>query len=181
MCIRDRDWDESKSDYPPEAVFELFVKNMADARSNREPGKTIGNIAVRTNYEIPGTGSLFKSTGRKVRNITEGPYKEALFELNKKWENPNLWRTLKRISKDYTPGFYVAALDRQYNSDGEIELKSDENRIYVKIFGRTMWLSFLITFICLVLAFPIAYLMSCLLYTSPSPRDRTRSRMPSSA
>ena len=24
-------------------------------------------------------------------------------------------------------------------------------------------------------------LMSCLLYTSPSPRDRTRSRMPSSA
>ena len=26
-----------------------------------------------------------------------------------------------------------------------------------------------------------AYLNSCLLYTSPSPRDRTRSRMPSSA
>ena len=25
------------------------------------------------------------------------------------------------------------------------------------------------------------YLNSCLLYTSPSPRDRTRSRMPSSA
>ena len=27
----------------------------------------------------------------------------------------------------------------------------------------------------------IAFLTSCLLYTSPSPRDRTRSRMPSSA
>ena len=27
----------------------------------------------------------------------------------------------------------------------------------------------------------IEYLYSCLLYTSPSPRDRTRSRMPSSA
>ena len=27
----------------------------------------------------------------------------------------------------------------------------------------------------------LAELMSCLLYTSPSPRDRTRSRMPSSA
>ena len=26
-----------------------------------------------------------------------------------------------------------------------------------------------------------AYLTTCLLYTSPSPRDRTRSRMPSSA
>ena len=28
---------------------------------------------------------------------------------------------------------------------------------------------------------PIGVLMGCLLYTSPSPRDRTRSRMPSSA
>ena len=28
---------------------------------------------------------------------------------------------------------------------------------------------------------PITYFLNCLLYTSPSPRDRTRSRMPSSA
>ena len=28
---------------------------------------------------------------------------------------------------------------------------------------------------------PLAYFTDCLLYTSPSPRDRTRSRMPSSA
>ena len=27
----------------------------------------------------------------------------------------------------------------------------------------------------------VQYIMTCLLYTSPSPRDRTRSRMPSSA
>ena len=29
--------------------------------------------------------------------------------------------------------------------------------------------------------YPYIYLLTCLLYTSPSPRDRTRSRMPSSA
>ena len=28
---------------------------------------------------------------------------------------------------------------------------------------------------------PYLYILGCLLYTSPSPRDRTRSRMPSSA
>ncbi len=155
-------WDESTSEYPPESVFELFVKDMATARTNREPGKTIGNIAVRTNYEMPGTASLFKSTGRKVKKITEGPYKEALFELNKKWQNPDLWRTLKRISRDYSPAFYIAALDRQYNSAGEIEAKPEKNQIYVKIFWRTLWLSLLITGICLVLAFPISYLMSVL-------------------
>ena len=30
-------------------------------------------------------------------------------------------------------------------------------------------------------AMPVAVAGACLLYTSPSPRDRTRSRMPSSA
>ena len=29
--------------------------------------------------------------------------------------------------------------------------------------------------------YPMVYIYGCLLYTSPSPRDRTRSRMPSSA
>ena len=31
------------------------------------------------------------------------------------------------------------------------------------------------------LALGLEYNLTCLLYTSPSPRDRTRSRMPSSA
>ena len=35
--------------------------------------------------------------------------------------------------------------------------------------------------ICRVLGVDFIELMICLLYTSPSPRDRTRSRMPSSA
>ena len=33
----------------------------------------------------------------------------------------------------------------------------------------------------LVERMPVEYYGTCLLYTSPSPRDRTRSRMPSSA
>ena len=33
----------------------------------------------------------------------------------------------------------------------------------------------------LTMIWPVSNFLSCLLYTSPSPRDRTRSRMPSSA
>ncbi len=157
-----KSWDETASEYPDEAILEIFVNDMKSARKNREIGKTIGNIAVRTNYEIPGTASLFKSTGRKVKTLEEGPYKEALFEINKKWENPQLWRTLKRISSDYTPSFYVAALDRTYDANGDIVKKREELQIYVDIFWRTLWLSALITGICLILAYPISYLLSVL-------------------
>ena len=157
-----KDWDDTASDYPSEEVFELFVKDMQAARKNREVGRTVGNIAVRTNYEVPGVASLFKSTARKVKKIEAGPYKQQLFDINKKWENPRLWRTLKRTADDYTPGFYVAALDRTYDTEGNVIEKREELQIYVAIFWRTLWLSLLITMICLVLAYPIAFLMSVL-------------------
>ena len=155
-------WDETASEYPDEEIFKIFVEDIKLARENREVGKTIGNVAVRANYEIPGTASLFKSTGRKVKKLEEGPYKEALFEINKKWENPAIWKTLKRISNDYSAGFYVAALDRTYDENGQIVLKPEKLQIYVNIFWRTMWLSALITGICLLLAYPVSFLLSIL-------------------
>lgn len=155
-----QDWDEQ--DMPDEAVFEAFVKDMQTARANRTIGKTVGNLATRVNYEIPGTRSLFTSSSRKLKRVKEGPYKEALFKINKKWDNPVLWRTLKRVSRDYTPAFYLAALDRKYDDTGNI-VKADElYQIYVKNFIKTLWMSAIITFFCFLLAFPVAYLLSTL-------------------
>ena len=41
--------------------------------------------------------------------------------------------------------------------------------------------TFLCLLICFLIAFPLGTLTACLLYTSPSPRDKRQSRMPSSA
>ena len=46
--------------------------------------------------------------------------------------------------------------------------------------GRVLSADFLFGFQCPLL-YLSGYSITCLLYTSPSPRDRTRSRMPSSA
>lgn len=156
-----QDWDES-TDLPPEDLIKAFVQELASVRSNREVGKTVGNLAVRINYEIPGSGSLFKSTARKAANFEDANYTEQLIAINKKWANPHLWRTMKRISHSLTPSFYVAALDRRYDETGAIVPKPENVQIYVDIFKRTFFLSALITGICLLLAFPISYLMSVL-------------------
>ena len=56
----------------------------------------------------------------------------------------------------------MAALDRTYDESGDIVKKREELQIYVDIFWRTLWLSALITGICLILAYPISYLLSVL-------------------
>lgn len=147
---------------PSEELFEMFVKDMAAAKKSREIGKTIGNLATRINYELPGSRGLFTSSARKVGKITEGPYKEALIAINKKWENPVVWRTLKRASRDYTLAFYLAATDRKYDDNDNIVMADKLYRIYLPILWKTIWVSAVITLLCFIIAYPVSYLLSTL-------------------
>ena len=126
-----QEWDGEG--LPDDRMVELFVKDLAVAKKNREIGKTVGNLATRINYEIPGSRSLFTSTARKAKNIKEGPYLDALIKINKKWENPAIWLTLQRASKEYTASFYLAALDRKYDEKGKIVRADELYQIYIPI------------------------------------------------
>ncbi len=155
-----QDWDGK--DLPPEATFEVFVKDMVAARANNDIGSTVGNLATRVNYEIPGSRSLFTSSARKVTKITEGPYKEALLEMDKRWADPFVWKTLKRVSQDYTMSFYLAATDRKYDENDNVVMADPLYQIYLPILWKTLWLSALITAICLLIAYPVSYLLATL-------------------
>jgi putative spermidine/putrescine transport system permease protein len=160
FTIAIKDWDEQG--LPPEETIKLFVLDMQVAREKREIGKTVGNLATRINYEIPGSRSLFTSSSRKLAKVTEGPYTEALLDISEKWDNPVLWRSLKRATSDFTPYFYMAALDLKYDDEGNITEADELYQIYVSNFFKTLRLSATITFICLLLAFPVSYLLSTL-------------------
>ena len=146
---------------PSEWIFEVFVKDLARARQVREIGRTVGNLATRVNYELPGSRSLLTSTARKAKKI-KAPYKENLIKLDKKWGDPQLWRVLQRASSDITPSFYVAAFDLKYDEDGRIVPADALYQIYLDNFIKTFWLSAVITLICIALAYPVAYLLSVL-------------------
>lgn len=153
------DWDQSSSadGLPDEDVFELLVKDMVIAREER----TIGRAATRMNYNSSGTRSLFMGAARKAKNL-EAPYKESVLALDKKWSDPALWATIKRVSNVYTSDFYLAALDRRVDEQGDVVMQGETRQIYVNLFWRTLWLSAVITGLCFILAFPISYLLSVL-------------------
>ena len=153
-----QEWDETTGDLPSEVVFAAMVEDIREGRENR----TIGRVGTRLNYELSGMSSLFRSSGRKVKKITEPPFKEALIKANKKWGNLDTWRLIKRESGLYTPSYYLAAVDMKLAADGSIARQGEERRIYVQLFIRTLWLSALITALCLLLGYPISYLLATL-------------------
>ena len=149
--------ETSAGDAPDEAAYAALVADIAASADAR----TIGVVGTRVNYEMSGTRSLFTAAGRRAEDL-QPPYREALLELNAKWGDPQLWGVMRSVSSAYSANFYLAALDLARDANGDIIRAPEDRRIYGMLFMRTLWLSALITGLCLILAYPVAHLLATL-------------------
>ena len=140
-----------------EALFMALVEDLKKARKDR----TIGRIATRVNQEYPGTRSLFTSTARKAKKL-KAPFKKSVIKTNKKWANIEVWRAMKITSQDLTPSFYATALDGRYTVEKGFVKQNENRQIYVKLFWRTFVISATVMGLCLLLGYPVAYLLATL-------------------
>ena len=143
---------------PKAEVFETLARELLIAKKNR----TIGKVAARLNFETSGMRSAINKTVRKIKKYKGTRYKEALVKFDKRWGETNTWDTIKRIGDRYTGVQYLAALDLKMGPEGKIITQPEDRQIYVKIFLRTLWISLVVTLTCLLLAFPVSYLLATL-------------------
>ena len=141
-----------------EPTEEMYALLVADLKQNRAD-KTIGKVASRVNQELSGTRSLFTSTARKVKKL-EPPYKEALIKTKKKWGKIEVWQAMKLTNQSLTPGYYATSLDGKYTVDRGFVAQDEKRQIYVKLFVRTMIISGTVMALCLILGYPVAYLLA---------------------
>jgi len=148
-------WDGVSA--PSEEMFAALVTDLKTARED----KTIGRIATRVNQELPGTRSLFTSSARKVKKVAP-PYAESMMKIDKDWGNLEVWQAMKLTSQSLTPGFYATALDSKYTVDQGFVSQVENRQIYVKLFWRTLLISGTVMLLCLLLGYPVAYLLATL-------------------
>ena len=142
---------------PGEKAFAAAVEDLKEARKNG----VIGRVATRLNFETSGIRSVITKTGRKAKRL-KPPYKEALIKVRSEWGERETWATIKRLSNTITSVNYLGAIDRRYDADDNIVMRDEVRQIYVHLFNRTMWMSVVVTVACLLLGFPIAYLLASL-------------------
>lgn len=141
---------------PPEGAFAALVSDLARMQAE----KTTGMAGTRINYSVPGTISLFKGGARAAKDLTP-PFKAALLAVDAEWGRPALWRGMQSASHVYTAEFYLVASDRKLTDEGWAR-GGDKERIYLYLFFKTFLISGIITFLCLLLAFPVAHLLATL-------------------
>lgn len=149
-------WDPTSGSLPDEAVFRALHIDLVAAAKARIHTR----LGSRLNYEKAGMSSLFRKSGRAASRMKEGPFKEQFIKADKKWGDIDTWIVIQRFSDGYTAGYFLTAIDAERNIDGSLAFKSDDERIYVKLFMRTLVMSLVITIACLLLGYPIAYLIA---------------------
>ena len=159
IMVNLRNWfdDNPKGTEPTEAAYAALAVDLVHLRELKAPG----SVGTRINYDRPGSRSLFTKSARKAKNL-EPPYQEALLELDEDWADPKLWQVMRGASSAITSSFYLAAIDRTRDENGDIERVREERRVYVKLFRRTLILSAFIMVSTLVLGFPVAHLLATL-------------------
>ncbi|MGB1236619.1 MAG: ABC transporter permease [Pseudomonadales bacterium] len=143
---------------PGESTYAALAKDLREGRKK----KTIGQVATRLNYERSGMRRVITGSARKASKLKEGPYKDKMIKINKAWGEIAVWSLIKRESGAYTNSYLVAAVDYKFDDNGNVVSKSDNKRIYVPLFQRTLEMSFIITVLCILLAYPIAYMLATL-------------------
>ena len=156
-------WDRSS---PPDAA--AYAAVIADL-SVIEDTAQAGVLARRLNSEVPGARSLVMGTYRAVQSEDSGfkdlaseQAKAKLIEQDARWEELPYWQAIAQNSSRWTPDYLLAAVDLKRTPLGDIVRVSDDEAAFSDILGRTFQMSAVVTFFCLLLAYPLAYWLSTL-------------------
>ena len=154
-------WDRKSA--LPDQAFSALAEDLARAKEDT----TAGNLARRLNIELSGSRSLVMGTARAMplrdadgKALSPAAAREAIIALNAQWGQPDVWRVIAQNGSVYSPYYLLASLDLRQNVFGDIEAAAPESAIYRTIFGRTLWMSAVVTLITLLLAYPLAYWLS---------------------
>ncbi len=151
-----REWDGQS--LPSEAIFASFADEVGKTRGT----PVFASAAKRLNMELPGFRTLMMKTAKAMPPAEEQSARDALIAADERWGDTATWQYLGRNASPYTARYLLASVDRKYDDAGHIVRAPDDEAIYVDVLKRTFGMSAVVTLFCLLLGFPLAYLMATL-------------------
>ena len=106
-----------------------------------------------------GSNAMLSEAAEAVGAFETVSLREQFAEIDEDWLDPAVFETIWVYSPNYTAGYFLTAVDLQLTADG-IEPQSEDLRVYLTLFKRTMFMSLVIMGSCVLLGYPIAFLLA---------------------
>lgn len=147
-------WDGRE--LPPDAAYAALIE---DVRAAREAG-TLASAATRLNYDVAGFRSLLFATGRRLGDEVTGSPREILSAIDPKWNDRETWAVIRRAAGPVTDFYLLAALDLRRDANEALTATVPEQAVFRNVLGRTLLISGIVTLVCLLLGYPVAYFIA---------------------
>lgn len=133
-------------------VWEALYVALADDLQNPQNTDAINSLSGPVSTLVKDTATLWQEQ-------PEIDYAAIMDLVNKNWSEPVIWETIKLHSPVYTSGYFLNAVDMRKTLDGPAA-QPDNKQILLNLFQRTVKMSLIITISCILLGYPVAWLLA---------------------
>jgi putative spermidine/putrescine transport system permease protein len=150
-------WDRDTE--PRAAAYAALVQDLSRLPDTADAGA----LARRLNSEVPGARSLVMGAYRALPITGDAEsVRQQLLDKDPRWAQPEFWQAIAKNGSRWTPDYLLASVDLKRDVHGHVERMPEDQRAYTGILARTFQISFVVTLLCLLLAYPLAYWLSTL-------------------
>ncbi len=125
-------------------------------------GGRLSEVANRLNYDEAGFRTLLFRTAEHIEEIDRARLPASLFDFDLRWRERETWAVMRHAAGPLTSFYLLAAVDRRLDADDRIVRSPAERAVFVQVLVRTFWISAVVALLCLVLGYPLAYLLAAL-------------------
>lgn len=150
-------WD--RKDAPDAPAYAALMQDLARLPDSSDAGA----LARRLNTEVPGARSLIMGAYRALP--MEGSpevIRTQLVDKDARWAEAPLWQAIAKNGARWTPDYLLASVDLQRDAQGHVERMPEEQRAFGGILLRTFHISLVVTLVCLLLGYPLAWWLATL-------------------
>ena len=158
-----RAWD-GKGLPPPQVTSALAYDLITLERT--------GGVPSMLNSRVSGFHSLLKKTRKSLQSsaategldtvVTDPRLYARLGAIDSRWKQRRYWSAMDQTAAPFTIYYFLRAVDRELDADGNIVRVPEDRRRYVATILRTLGICTLVTVLANLAAFPIAYLLASL-------------------
>jgi putative spermidine/putrescine transport system permease protein len=139
---------------PGEQVFNALGEDLKSARGNGQ----LFALNRRLGYESIKLRGLSTAVLSRLP-AAGGDARETLLKSVPALADVKTWSTLKQLGQAYTSFYWLAAFDLKSES-GHISAVEPDKALYLDVLQRTLLIAGLVTALCVLLGYPLAYWLS---------------------
>lgn len=106
----------------------------------------------------PGSAELLEAMGA-IGAFETVDFTAAFEDVDKDWHDIAVWQIIQTYSPAFTSGYFLNAIDMKKSPEGAV-MRPENEQLYIKLFVRTLFMSLVITGSCILLGYPVGWILA---------------------